>query len=362
MSTILDYIRWRGDVTFSASPFCEVDNIILSMLSFVDYSSAVSESEYGMPVRLDKCFDENRIKYPMGENFGHIVPPLVNDLFVAAARSARFSEVYVAAYRCRTDEDECVQFSAVTFILPDNTLYVAFRGTDDTLVGWHEDFNLSFTHPVPAQAMAAEYLRDISAVYRGGIRTGGHSKGGNLAVYSAVFASAEVRERIIKAYSNDGPGFLEEIVKSEEFSSMEDKIITIVPQSSVVGMLLCRGRELEVIESSTKNGLLQHNPFTWKVMGREFVHLSAMSARGKRHDEVFREWLGRLDGEKRREFTEIFFGVLSSTGAKTVSELEREQLPKLLAASRTFGNLGKEERDVIYEFIRGLFEAIKKQS
>lgn len=360
MSNIIDYIKWRGDLSFSVSPFCEVDNVILSMLSFVDFSSAVSESQYGMPVRLNKCFDENRIKYPNGEDFGSVVPPMVNDLFVAAAQSVRFSEIYVAAYRCRTDEKEGVQFSAVTFVLPDDSIFVAYRGTDDTIVGWREDFCLSFSHPVPAQAYAAEYLRDVASVYRGNIRTGGHSKGGNLAVYSAVFASEEIRQRVIRAYSNDGPGFVDEIVLSPEFKAMDKKILTIAPQSSVIGMLLGRSSELEVTESTAKNGLMQHNPFTWQVMGRELVHLSAMSPRGKRHDEVLHKWLGKLPPEKKREFTDIFFGVLESTGAKTVSDLTREQLPKLLAASRTLGNLGKEEREVVYELTRGLFDAMKK--
>lgn len=361
MPNAMDYLKWRGDLSFKAAPFCEVDNIILSMLSFIDYSSAVSDSVYAMPVRLDKCFDENRIKYPNGERFGQIIPDTTNDLFIAAARSERFREVYVSAYRAKIEEEECLQFAAVTFILPDDSIYCAFRGTDDTLVGWREDFNLSFTHPVRAQALAEEYLREVASVYRGKIRTGGHSKGGNLAVYSAVFVPKEIRDRVIRVYSNDGPGFVEEVVNSPEFKEMDDRIITIVPQSSVVGMLLCRGSHLEVVESTVRNGLMQHDPFTWQVMGKEFVHLPAMSPTGKKHDEVFREWLGKLDAEKRKEFTDIFFGVLESTGAKTVSDLSQDQLPKLLAATRTLGSLGKEERDVLTEFTRGLFDAIKKQ-
>ena len=360
MSDVMDYIKWRGDLTFAASPFCEVDNIVLSMLSFIDFSTAVSDSFYGMPVRLDKCFDENRLKYPTGEKFGTIIPDKTNDLFIAAANSIRYREVYVTAYRSIIDEKQCLQFAAVTFILPDNTLFAAFRGTDDTLVGWREDFNLSFTHPVRAQALAAEYLSEAASVYRGGIRTGGHSKGGNLAVYSAAFASAEVRSRLITAYSNDGPGFVEEVVNTPEFREVDKKTITIVPQSSVVGMLLHRSSRLEVIKSDIKNGVLQHNPFSWQVMGREFEHLPSLSANGKKHDEVLHVWLGRLSEEKRREFTDIVFGVLESTGAKTLSDLTQDQLPKLLTAARTIGSLDKEDREIVAEFVGGLFDAIAK--
>lgn len=362
MANIIDYLKWRGDLTFAASPFNEVDNLILSVLSFIDYSCAVSDSAYAMPVRLDKCFDENRIKYPNGEKFGQIIPDTTNDLFILSARSQRFREVYVAAYRCVFDEAECVQFAAVTFILPDNTIFTSFRGTDDTLVGWREDFNLSFSHPVRSQALAAEYLNDVAAVYRGSIRTGGHSKGGNLAVYAAAFSSPEVSERVLNAYSNDGPGFVEEVVSSPEFRRMEKRIITIVPQSSVIGMLLERGSNLTVVESNLRNGLLQHDPFSWQVMGREMVHLPTLSPRGKHHDEVFREWLGKMSVEKRREFTDILFGALSSTGAKTVSDLSQDQMPKLIAAVRMLSGLSREEREVMTEFIRGLFDAMKKQN
>ncbi len=361
MPNVIDYLKWRGDLTFSASPFCEVDNIILSMLSFIDYSSAVSDSVYGMPVRLDKCFDENRLKYPTGEKFGSIIPDLTNDLFIAAAKSTRFREVYVTTYRSLIDEEQCLQFGAVTFILPDNSVFAAFRGTDDTLVGWREDFNLSFTHPVRAQALAAEYLNEVASVYRGPIRTGGHSKGGNLALYSAAFASPEVRERLVTAYSNDGPGFVEEVVNTPEFREADKKAVTIVPQSSVVGMLLHRSSRLEVIESDTRNGVLQHDPFSWQIMGREFVHLPSLSQSGKKHDEVLHEWLGKLSAEKRREFTDIVFGVLGSTGAKTLSDLSQDQLPKLLTAAKTFGSLGKDEREIVSEFVRGLLDAMVKE-
>lgn len=358
MPNVLDYLDWRGDLSFDASPFCEVDNIIFAMLSFIDYSGSVSPSFIAMPKKLSECARVYREKYPNGENIGAIIPQSTNDLFFRAAESVRFRDVYVSAFRDVIDEAAYVQFAGVTFVLPDNSIFIAFRGTDDTLVGWREDFNLSFTHPVPAQQMAADYVAEAAGAYRGKIRIGGHSKGGNLSVYSAVSAPREVRDRIIAVYSNDGPGFIDEVLAMEGFRDLNGRLIKIAPQSSVIGMLLGRRERLEVVESGIRNGLWQHDPFSWEVKGTKFKHLPALSKQGKRHDEAFREWLGAMDNDKRRAFTEIFFGTLASTGAKTVSDLSVDQIPKLITAFRAIGGLDQKSKDIIIEFLRGLVGAM----
>lgn len=357
MTNVLDYLRWRGDLSFEASPFCEIDNLILSMLSFIDYKDIVPESKLGMPKKLSECYEENRKRYPKGEKFGEIIPDSLNELFELAANSKRFSSVYVTAYSAEFDEENYMQFAAVTFILPDNSLFAAFRGTDDTLVGWREDFNLSFTHPVRSQTKAVEYLTDTASVFSGPIRTGGHSKGGHLAVYSAVFSPNTVRDRIITAYSNDGPGFMEGLLEREEFAEMKDKIVTYVPQSSVIGMLLCHSEDYRVIESTIENGLLQHDPFSWSVMGDHFIHLDSLSDKGRRNNEVIKKWLSGLSGEKRKIFTDALFNVLDSTGSKTVTDLGEGQIAKIGMAIRAMSELDRESKDVMNEFIRRLIEA-----
>ena len=362
MPSINDYLDWRGDLTFSASPFCEVDNLIFSMLAFIDYGGIVPETPLGMPVKLSDCLTAHRRKHPGGEEFGQSIPEINNDLFAKAAQSVRFSDVYVTGYRFRLEEEEHLQFAAVSFILPDDTIFAAFRGTDDTLVGWHEDFNLSFTCPVMSQRLAVEYLGEIAAVHRGKIRTGGHSKGGNLAVFAAVFAEKNVRDRIITAYSNDGPGFLPEIIESEQFREMTPKIVTIVPQSSVIGMLLEHSEDFTVIESELPDseGLFQHDPFSWTVKGPSFVHLDDLSKQGKRHNAVLSRWLSGITKEERRQFTETLFGLLQATGAKTLTELSTDQFARFSAAMKSFRELDRETKEQVYRFVRQLIEAAVK--
>ena len=353
---MLDYLEWRGDLPFSAAPFCEADNLIFAVLSFVDFSPAVSADPLGTPVKLPDVWEAVREKYPDGENFGEVIPRHVNTLFERAAASVRFRDVYAAGFRNVIEEDAVTQFAAVTFILPDDSLFIAFRGTDDTLVGWREDFHLSFTKPVHAQQLAADYVGEMAAVYSGPIRTGGHSKGGNLAVYAAAFCPEHVRRRIVTAYSNDGPGFLSEIIESPEFREAEGKVVTFVPQSSVVGMLLGHNESYQVIESTEQNGIMQHDPFSWTIRGPSFVHLGGLSPDGRRHNEALAEWLEGITPEERRRFTDTVFGLLESTGAKTVSDLSTDRLQKLGTLAKSYTALDKESRDNMNFFLRKLAE------
>ncbi len=359
MPNIFDYLIWRGDLSFSAAPFSEVDNLIFSMLSFIEYRNIVPSGLLGTPVKLADCLKRYEENFPAGEDFGVIIPGETTDLFRRAASSVRFGEVYAAYYVNETSSSgtEPMQFAGITYILPDNSVFIAFRGTDDSLIGWREDFNLSFTCPIRSQELAASYVAEVASVYRGDIRIGGHSKGGNLSVYAAAFVPPYVQSRIINAYSNDGPGFLGHVLDSDEYRAVADRVITFVPQSSVIGMLLEHSGDYHVIESTIANGLFQHDPFSWSVVGPQFIHLDRLSKQGQRNDQVLRAWLSKLDNEERRKFTETLFGVLESTGAKTLSDLTEGRLNNIAVILRTFGNLDRETKDQVYEFIKRLAEA-----
>lgn len=188
------------------------------------------------------------------ENVGLVDPQVTHDFYHAVASNPRFSDIEMGAFLEQFDGEEQTQFAAVTYLLPSGALVVAYRGTDDSLVGWKEDFNMAFQYPVPAQATAADYLARVAALWKDvPIVLTGHSKGGNLAVYAAMNASDEVKDRVERIYSLDGPGFPESVVNSFEYASVSDRIVKIVPDSSVVGMVL-----------ETPNGAWWSNP-TWKA-------------------------------------------------------------------------------------------------
>lgn len=354
MANIVDYIEWRGDLSFKQSEFNEVDNLLLSTAAFIDLSGIISSDPWGMPVKLSVCEEKYREKYPDGRYYGLTIPAEMGNIFHKMAQSVRFRDIYVTYYSSDLNEEEGKQFGALTLVLPDNSIFISFRGTDDTITGWREDFNLSFTCPVPSQQAAAEYLETIASFHRGDIRLGGHSKGGNLAVYAAAMCRPEIKKRIINAYSNDGPGFTSEFIASGAFRSVEKRIVTYVPQSSVIGMLLAHNEAYQVIESTNQIGLMQHDPLSWKVLGPSFVHLDSLSEMGMKHKENFKQILDGMDNDHRRRFTEILFEIIDATEAKTLTELSDAKLKNALIMIKAYNDLEKDEKEELRNFIRSL--------
>ena len=341
MGTLIDYLDWRGDLRFSEVPLCEVDSLILSMLSYMKFDGIVpSSGETGSVTLLEamrRLFKQNQGKKA---SLGKLIPPGFITLAIRAAKSKRFAGIRLSHYENDIiNGNEQKQFSAVTFRLTKDKYFVAFRGTDDTLVGWKESFNMSFMRPIPAQRDAAKYFRQVAADFSGQFYLGGHSKGGNLAVYAAVEAPDAVKERIINIYNNDGPGFDRDYVNSEKFLAVNKRILTVVPQSSVVGMML-EHEESYVVVKSTAGGLLQHDGNTWEVMGGSFIHLDTVTEDSKLIDRKLKDWLNNMSPAGRERFIDTVFDTLTSTGATTLTELTSAKL-KLVKAWGTLDQTTK---------------------
>ena len=240
-------------------------------------------------------------------------------------KSARYGSLLLSAYEDHTDEGTQKQFAAVTVHLDPEHIYVAFRGTDDTLVGWKENFNMSFLNAIPAQLDAVAYLERVAkAVPQANIYVGGHSKGGNLAIYAAVYCNRAVKSRILHVYSNDGPGFRPQVIQSEEYKEMQERISKIVPQSSVVGRLL-EHDERYIVISSRASGLWQHDGFSWEVGPYAFVPAPALTKESQVIDRSLRKWIGEMSAEQRQELTDALYSILTTTNAKTLTELTQDK-------------------------------------
>ncbi len=354
VENILDYIDWRGDLTLAQSPFNEVDNLILAELAFVDFADIVPSFDAGGgPVTLHDAAELYFARESgTGEEMGVLVPDAIPELLRRCAQSARFGDILLYGYDAQIDRAREKQFAAVTMQLSDGTVYVAYRGTDDTLVGWKEDFNMSFLPVVPSQEESLVYLRRTAQVYRRAkLRLGGHSKGGNLAVYSAVQCGEEIQRRIVAVYNNDGPGFSSDILQTEAYRRMEGRILTIVPQSSVVGMLLTHAESYAVV-CSGQTGLWQHDGFSWAVRGASFVYLDDISSEGRFYDAALKELVARLTPAQREAFSNALFEVLSATDAQTLTELREDGLRAAAAMVRTIGDLDKPTRAALRDTVR----------
>ncbi len=267
MNTIIDYLDWRGDLSFNQDPLNEVDNLIFSVLSYSDFSGVVPGLDKPGSVTLQEAADRigpapHEVTTNLTRSFFAALPLLLEK----CAQTERFANLQLSHYIDRIDFAKAEQFSAVVFSLDEQLHFIAFSGTDDTLAGWKEDLEMSFREAVPAQRDATRYAQAVMANLSGDFYLGGHSKGGNLAVYAAAHLTPEDQQRIIAVYNNDGPGFLANIIEKEGYQRIIHKVTTFIPQSSVAGILLEHEEKFQIIRSN-ETGLMQHNAFSWEVLG-----------------------------------------------------------------------------------------------
>ena len=288
-------------------------------------------------------------------------PRLTFRLFSAAVSNPRFNTIKMGAYSEYTSLKEQTQFAAVTALRPDGVLMPLFRGTDDSFVGWKEDFNMSFQYPVPAQEYAAAYVRRIAELWRGPIIPAGHSKGGNLAVYAALNAPAAIQSRIRRVYSLDGPGFPESVVTSQDYTNIIDRIVKIVPDSSIVGMIL-ETPERCVVVASDERGLMQHLPFSWQVEHGNLVQLPDISPGSQYFNRALNEWLAKLTYDQRQHTIDALFTLLMSTGAERFPDMLGalpRTLPHMLGS---FAGLSDQDRRHVLELLNLLWRASRTRT
>ena len=352
MADLYDYLQWRGDLTFSQSPVNPVDTLIFSALSYISFGGSV-ESMPEVPISLKDAADEF-FRLPDQADRCRVKNDL--NLLMAAAESRRFQNVMLLQYRSILIPEEETQFAAITFLLDDNSGVIAFRGTDYTLVGWKEDFNMTFRETIPAQLLAQEYTAEIGSKYIMPLRLCGHSKGGNLAVFAAVKTEASIRDRIREIYNHDGPGFTAFVMDDPAYKEIASRTRTIVPQSSVIGMLLEHEEPYTIIRSK-QIGLLQHDPYSWDVMGPDFVPMEEITANSRFLDQTIKTWLADMTVEERNEIVDTVFDLLTIGGADNVFDLLH---PKNIRASlKTLTTQGNIRRILSEEFL-SLMEAAKK--
>ena len=351
MGNIMDYISWRGDLSFEQSQFNEVDNLILACFSYVnlDGISAVTKQK---GIGLKKLTKEFMKLHTMKEleadkSFIRLAPFMMMEM----AKSVRFGKCVVRNYVNDIVTEAEQQFAAMEIVLEDGTSYVSFRGTDDTIIGWKEDFNLS-TGVVPAQKRAIEYLQKISEHTDGMLRVGGHSKGGNLAIYGSVMCKS-AHEKILEIYSNDGPGFSREFQELPETKEMKPKIIRIIPEYSIIGTLLEHEKEPVIVASSSK-GLLQHDGFSWEVQGPALVRRDSLNKTALRFIEILHKWIDGMDMEQKRLLIEDLFATLQASGYENLSEVQSGGLKSLAAMVKRVEKFAPESRGMMQELLTAI--------
>ncbi|WP_195270070.1 Mbeg1-like protein [Eubacterium sp. 1001713B170207_170306_E7] len=356
MSNIFDYLDWRGDLTLDQSPFNAVDNLILSCISYIRLEGIVPNSTETVSIAAvsSRFFalpeDERQLRLRVEED---------GRLLKALACTRRFADMGLCLYDDQLDPVLEKQFCGLTILTGDGLAFIAYRGTDNTLVGWKEDFNMSFKTCVPSQTEAAEYLKraagSLGAVR---LRIGGHSKGGNLAVYAGIH-SGPYAGRIEAIYSNDGPGFPAEVLESPAYQDVISRIRTFVPQTSIVGMLLEHAEDYTVVHSR-QIGIAQHDPYSWEILGPNFVCLESVTAGCRFMDETVKAWVDDMTPGEREQFIDTFYDILCVTQAQTVGDLAHFSLKNARAIKQTLENTDPETKKMMTEAISKLLEAARE--
>lgn len=351
----LTYLRRRGALSLRGAPFCPVDDLILSLCAYAPLEGLVPGVAEDRWVPFAQAV-AGLVRRPGWDKVGPLMARQIPDLVLLAAQAPRFRAGQLGC--CAAVTDERTQFAALTYRLPDGTLYLAFRGTDDTLVGWKECFAMSYSPAVPAQELARDYLLQVAQRHRGKLRLGGHSKGGNLAMYAALHAPAVVRQRILSVCSHDGPGFCQDPTRSRPYRALAGRLTTFVPQASLVGTLLHQDPKAKTVKSHGRGTVGQHDPFTWEVQGTGFRLLPHPSRRGQREAAGFRGWVDSMDPREREVFTQVFFQLLSARQAQTLSEISQRWVDSALGAVGAYRRLEPQLRrdmlEYVWRFVRNM--------
>lgn len=359
MENIVDYLKSIKDLLFEEKPFNELDALVLSRLSYIDFRSILKSTKYWSKKKLTDVINEIFIEKEKSNYRFRLKEDM--QLLDVLRSSLRYRECYIKSYVYDTVIEEVKQFSAATFINEEpkqKFMFIAFKGTDGTVTGRKEDFNMAYLETVPAQIEAAKYLKKITrfSSYKT-IYVGGHSKGGNLAVYAASQARKNIQNNIKDIYSFDGPGFKDDFLETEGFINIHEKISLFAPQSSIIGRLLSRNYKTYIVQSKKKL-LYQHNIYNWKIENNDFVKLDKFTFLSNKIDKVLKDSLSKTTIEERKAIVDELFDIVKDLSKDDVIDFGDGMLDFFKRFKNTFKGKSKETQ----ELILALFTKSKEES
>jgi hypothetical protein len=361
MSSLFDYISWRGDLDFIQSPPNSVDYVIFSQISYLPFDGIIPGPEEKEGISLYLAMEKLRKKV---ESSGSIVKTVLgfdeDPAFIdAITTSNRFRNCQLFGFVNQVDTEKEFQFSALCLYVNDGSFSILYRGTDASFVGWKEDFNMAFLETIPSQLEAVKYLEKMAALVNGRLRIGGHSKGGNLAIYAASFCSKKTQMRITDIYSFDAPGFYKKVVASDGFHAVKDRIHSYIPQASVVGMLLEQGVDYKVVKSS-QAGFMQHSLYSWEVTHNDMVYAGDITQGSRFLKKTIREWISSLDNEYRERFIEAIYTILTMSEIESIHDIEKSWLISAGRIIKSLGYIDEPAKKIILQTIIELFRSASR--
>ena len=352
MSNIIDYAQGLKAYSFDKVFFKDLDVLALTEVAYLPFEQIITEGE----ITLEKLAQYyTTLNGEKGEILSVITTPRI-DLLRILGRSARYGTIEAFDFINKIDSNIERQFSAITYRLEDEKYLVVFRGTDENLIGWKEDFHMTFMHEVPAQQSAYQYLEKRMTEYPGEYIVSGHSKGGNLAIYACSKLDEEKQNSVTGIYAFDAPGLHESLLESDGFLRIKDRIASYIPQDSMVSVLLEPPVNAKVVKSNAIL-LLQHDTFSWEVGQIDFVQIENQSQLSIHADKVISSWLDTMSNNEKQEFSDVIFDVFLESGINKFADITVDTPKKIINIVNNMTRLTSEQKKMTIQVFFKLFNA-----
>ena len=340
MFTIKDYLKYYKDVSFNSCNFNEVDNLFFTSLSYFDWTDIVKDTKVNLIDAVNKLLDKKKVMHTpfMKDNLENL--KIIKD-------SKRYRECYLGNFKSIIDNRQ--QFGAICIYFEDK-VYVSFEGTDNSVIGWKEDFNLAYIFPTVTQVSSVDYLNKVITKKDKTIYVGGHSKGGNLAMMAFMYCDNSIKKRIKYVFNNDGPGFMRKQYLSKEFKEMLPKLRMYIPEESVVGLLLFGSHDYKVVKSTAK-GINQHNFNTWKCFG-SFLQEGKLSRISDKLIKRIEQWYMVYDDEDFEIIITSLFKVLEDNKIKNFIDLKKLSWKEIRTIINHMSNIDSSTKKLYLEALK----------
>lgn len=360
MADLFEYIKWRGDLTFEQVPFNKIDALIFSQLIYIDFSGIIDSSFSRKKTLADATNDFfNTIDLKNRLDMGFFINQKTPDFLLECAKSKRYENVLLSGFRQILDKEENKQFAAITFNI-DKLSIVTYRGTDDTLIGWRENFSLAYSDHLPSQQDALNYLSQASFFLNKNIIITGHSKGANLALNTGVKCNPKLTKRIQAVYNFDGPGFSQEFYNTSEYKNLASKIISFYPKYAIVGMLFKHPSTYNIVNSN-RNGLMQHDILSWEVSATDFDYADDFAEHSYILKKSVKEWLESFSIEERKRFVNALFEVINASEFSTTAEIDRNKISSTTKMIAKYASLDKDIKKEVSKMLIELGKLIQSE-
>ena len=353
MSTIFDYLDHVSYDSIYDRPFNELDVLALTELTYLPFDRIVPQGDTtNIEVRLSDATDL------VDRTTDFIVTDQHLQLVDSLATSKRFKNIKLLNYVDEYDPDVQKQFAAMTYRLTMYVYLVVFRGTDDTLIGWKEDFHMTYMDHIPAQRRAASYLQHVMKEFpKGRFMVAGHSKGGNLAAYACSYLPDQLSEQVDAIFCYDAPGLNKSIIKTEGYQRIAHLIHRFVPQGSIVGMMLEVPEPATIVKSRAFGGFAQHDAFTWMVKKDGFVTLDQTSPDSQQMDQTLKQWVREVPDSQLKKFFDTFFGLFLDAGITSINDLMNlKNFSKIKDIFQNTQDLDPTEREMLERLAKQLID------